>query len=560
VSWFNGDRDPTPDRVNRYPLAALADDVRALVQTAAPKGRGAVLCGAVFGAESPETATTRRRAANLLRATLVHVDVDGGTTLGAVVRELSAAGLAFIAWPSPSATRNGLDAERVRAMVQLAPDAPEASRRGTRRRPNAATAAGRRVLAAVLRGLLPGARIDAGTMAPTALAFVHPRAAPRPASSVIHRDGDALDLAALAHAAADDRVIARPGGVTRVAEYDADALRALIDAAPLARSSRGGVEAVECPDAVSHSDGRGVGRDTSCALHREGWTCSHQHEGRGPYGTATLVRLTLARVKDSATRERLDAMLHGARTLAARVREAVETAPSGVESCTVNDVVDLMLEAARHARREADATRLGAAIFAGSPGVGKSAVVAWILDVCAPPPSHFSRDEDPADGPKRRAPVAAVLVDQRARIDAAAAALWHRPAGRRYLPMVHMPVSLVLHADGRPVCIHHAAAVALERAGGSARDVLCVRGRCPRTREGCEAHEALHPHPIARIGAGEDTPRVIVATHAVDVSDMMLQRAALVTDEAHGSPWEGLSIEDDAPEALTAAATLVGWP
>lgn len=49
VSWFAGQRDSRPERVEAYDLDALAADLRALVRSPHPKGEGAALCPAVFG-------------------------------------------------------------------------------------------------------------------------------------------------------------------------------------------------------------------------------------------------------------------------------------------------------------------------------------------------------------------------------------------------------------------------------------------------------------------------------------------------------------------------------
>ena len=364
VSWFAGQFASRPERVEGldgapYDLAALADDVRALVQLVRPKGEGAALCGAVFGDldnDAPDLAAPRQ-IAHLRRATLVHLDVDGGATMGAVVAMLRAWGVAAVVWPSPSAVAPGLDAERVRALVQLVPDAPRVE--GRTRRVHPASAGGRRVLVKLARHALPSARIDAGCTAAQHLAFVHPRGAARPASDVVLLAGQALDLSALALAAAAAGVIPPVGTGTdrhHASEYSADGLRELAIVAGLATHQGGRVTATECPVADTHSDGKGRGGrgDTSCAIGAWGWRCMHSHGGRGPLGSRELVTLALALVRDGSARERLDAMLHAAETPAARVTErlAAPAVEGAVDVVSAPDVPDLMRDVGRWCNAE----------------------------------------------------------------------------------------------------------------------------------------------------------------------------------------------------------------
>lgn len=173
VSWFAGARDAEVDRLDVYPLATFADDLRALVTQVRPKTEGVVAAGAEFR-------NGRRAAANLLRATLVHVDNDGDklggdATLADAVALLRSWGVGAVVWPSPSSTGGHLT-RTWRALVHCADDAATPS-----------TRAGRRALVALLGAALPGARVEAGSAVDAGhLAFIHPRHEPRPASDVVH--------------------------------------------------------------------------------------------------------------------------------------------------------------------------------------------------------------------------------------------------------------------------------------------------------------------------------------------------------------------------------------
>lgn len=591
VSWFAGDRDARPERAERYDLATLADDLRAIIGTLAPKGAGSVLCPATFGgADGEPDLSARRRGDALQRSTLVQLDVDGAVDLRAsaptmrdAVRMLRAWGVAALVWPSPSAVGPAAASTRFRVMVQIAPDVPHGR---TDRRVAPSSYAGRRALVRLARAAMPGARIDeVPAVNPLALAFVHPANtckrcgaehpadahAPRAPGDVVQTVGRAVDLDALAALAVTAGVIApfdasadrHTGG----AAYDIDALTALVHAARLTMHRRGRVIAVECPRAAEHTHGgRGERGDTSCAIGpwREPWRCEHAHGGDGPLHTAALVRLALARVSDGAVRERLDAELHAARTTAALVRERLAARARESETINALDAVSFMREVGRRARRLHEREGRAAALVRVSPGAGKSRGVGALVDACAPPPASHERD---GDVPREPRPVAVALVDQRARIGDIARALLAPDAGPRRLPLVHQPVSRVMAPDGLPECDYErasGAASAIEAAGGNARTVLCIDGRCPRAARGdCPAHDSLVPHdgdgprPALAAELGADAPRVVVATHAAP--SFPRSGGVLVVDEAHGSPWASLEVDDAEPTPLHHAQRLARW-
>lgn len=583
MSWFNGDRDPYPERAESYDLATLADDVRAIVSGTSPKGRGAVLCPSTFG--PPDAAPDLdlpRRAANLQRATLVQLDVDGraddaapdapSPTMRDAIGVLAAWGVAAVVWPSPSAEGPGLEVDRFRIMVQIAPDVPRGARD---RRIAPSSYAARRALVRLALACLPGADIDEGpAVNALALAFVHPRHAPRPPADVHLLRGRAVDLDALAALAVTAGVVPpfdasadrhRDGAV-----YDLATLRELAAAAGLATHQGGRVTAVECPRADEHTHGGRGGRgDTSCAIGpwQEPWRCEHSHGGAGKLGAAELVRLALARVRDPATRERLDAELHAADTPRDRARALLAADPGeGVERLHAADVGGFMREVGRYLRAEHARAGRAAAIVRATPGAGKSRGVADLIDACAPPPADDAREPD-GDPPQAPRAVAVILADQRSRIPDLARALLAPSAGPRRLPVVHTPVSRVMAADGLPECTYERASGAasrIEAAGGSARTVLCIRGKCPRAAaRDCAAHEPLVPHdgdgprPDLAAALGAEAPRVVIATHAAPGFPRV--GAPLVIDEAHAAPWRSLEVNDLDAAPLFNAGRLARW-
>jgi hypothetical protein len=569
VSWFAGERASRPERVEAYDLAALADDLRALVQLVRPKGTGAVLCPATFddlGGDAPDLGAPRRLA-SLRCSFLVQLDVDGGATMREVVAMLGGWGVAAIVWPSPSAVGAGLDAERVRALVQIAPDAPRVEGRDRRVAP--ASIAGRRALVRLARRELGGARVDEGPAAAAALAFVHPRHAPRPPSDVVLLRGRAVDLGHLAAAAVVAGIV-QPFNASpdrhNPSPYDLATLRDLAGAAGLAMHQGGRITAVECPRAHEHTGGgRGARGDTSCAIgpFRDPWRCEHAHGGDGRLGAAALVQLALQLVRDPARRAQLDEALHAAETPAARVREALgaaASAPADTITATTEDIPDVMREVGRYLRAEHARAGRAAVVLRAPPGSGKSRSVAALVDAAAPPPASDERDDGATPANPRA--VAVILTGQRAHLADLAGAIFAPVTGRRRLPMVHTPVSRVLGADGAPVCVHEratGAASRIERSGGSARTVLCIDGRCPYTRE-CPAHDPFTPHDGERLRPdlrGVGLPRVVIATHAAEAAPRV--GGLVVVDEAHAAPWEALEVNDREPESLTHAATLAGW-
>lgn len=585
VSWFAGQRDSRPERVEAYDLDALAADLRALVRSPHPKGEGAALCPAVFGdagRDAPPDLDARRRLVNLQRSALVQLDVDGRAadapssapppTMRAAVEELRAWGVAALVWPSPSAEGPGLEVDRFRIMVQIAPDVPRGSRD---RRIAPSSYAARRALVRLARWCLPGARIDEGpAVNALALAFVHPRHAPRPPGDVHLLRGRAVDLDALAALAVTAGVVppfdASADRHREGAAYDLATLRELAAAAGLALHQGGRVTAVECPRADEHTHGgRGERGDTSCAIgpFRESWRCEHSHGGAGRLGAAELVRLALARVRDPATRERLDAELHAAEGPVARVRAQLGAAPgAGVTRLHRDDVGGFMREVGRYLRTEHAREGRAAAIVRATPGAGKSRGVADLVDACAPPPASDERES--ADGPPTAPrPVAVILADQRDRIPDLARALLAPSSGPRRLPVVHTPVSRVMADDGLPECTYeraNGAASRIERAGGSARMVLCERGKCPRAADNdCAARDALVPHdgagprPSLAAELGADAPRVVIATHAAPSRPR--DGGPLVIDEAHSAPWCSLEVNDRDPAPLFNAGRLARW-
>jgi len=540
VSWFAGARDAAVDRLDVYPLATLADDLRALVATVRPKGEGVVAAGAEFR-------NGRRSAANLLRATLVHVDNDGdklggGATLADAVTLLRSWGVGAVVWPSPSST-GGRDTRTWRALVHCADDAVTPS-----------TRAGRRALVALLRDALPGASVEAGSAVDAGhLAFIHPRHEPRPASDVVHVTGDAVDLATLAAVAVEARVIApfnatadrHNGGV-----YPLDAKREVFHAAGLRLNGK----LAECPIAGEHSDGRGRGEDSSCVLGAV-TRCSHEHRGRGPLNEAALVALALAivRSRDPIEAERLDALLHGGDGPEHRVRARLASPAEGAMRLDAASVGELMAGVGRSLASTRALVGSAAALVSVTPGAGKTSAVAALLAACVD-----------LSGEPSEQPAAVVLVEQRAHVSDVVRALWaHDGKGRRalpVLPVVHRSVSSVRRDDGSAECVperERGAASALESQGANARDVLCHRGGCPY-RETCAALSPVVPYgpdgaPAPHL-AGDLAPRVLVATHAGATSPRA--GGVLVVDEAQASPWEACDVPDESPDALASAGIL----
>ncbi len=576
MSWFSGNRDSRPDRFDAYPLDALADDLRALVAVQRPKGEGVALCPAVFGrlaaeGEDPcevdglDAGAARRRRDDLRASTFVHLDVDAGATLDAAVAMLRAWGAAGIVLPSPSAVGRGGAAERVRVLVQIAPDVPRRDGRG--RRPTAASRAGRSALVALARLSLDGARVDAGPEGPVGLALVHPvtecvrcgaehdRAShrPRPASDVVVVRGRAVDLDALAPLAVVGRVAApysEDGGApSRVAPA---VLLRVADAARLRMHREGrGITATECPRGDTHTDGRGLGErgDTSCAVGPWGWRCEHQHGGGGPLTTDELVDLALARVADPAARAELDALVAGGGGPTARVRDRLAATAEAVTRIVAPDVPQYMGDVGRYLRAEQARAGRAFALVRVTVGAGKSWAVPYLVDACAP---------DGAPG-ESRSPVAVVAVQNREHIADVARAV-HQHAHRRRLAVVHVPVSRVVGDDGLPACVPEreaGAASRVERAGGSARSVLC--DGCEHAK-GCKARESTVPHDGERDRPdldGSDLPRVLVTTHAAPHDPCA--GGLLVVDEAHAAPWSAVEVADAEPAPLERAAALARW-
>ena len=536
VSWFAGARDAAVDRLDVYPLATFADDLRALVAQVRPKTEGVVAAGAEFR-------NGRRAAANLLRATLVHVDNDGDklggdATLADAVALLRSWGVGAVVWPSPSSTGGHLT-RTWRALVHCADDAATPS-----------TRAGRRALVALLGAALPGARVEAGSAVDAGhLAFIHPRHEPRPASDVVHVEGDAVDLATLAAVAVEARVLAPFNASAdrhNASAYDLDAARELWHAARLRLKGAN----AECPVAHEHTDGRGRGDDSSCVLGGRAFKCSHEHGGRGALDARALVALALDLVRDPIERERLDALLHGGDGPERRVRDRLAAHVEGVERLDAASVGDLMAGVGRSLAATRDLVGSAAALVCVTPGAGKSAGVPYLLGAVG---------VDAGDAPSDR-PAAVVLVEQRKHIpDVVRALLRDDASGRRLLrvvPMVHRPVSQVFRADGSPECDFYAGAVAVEKQGGDARRVLCHKGGCPR-RGSCDAEASTVPHdgdrPRPEWGS-DPSPRVLVATHAGATRPR--GGGALVVDEAHAAPWEACDVADATPSALSSAAHL----
>lgn len=533
VSWFAGQRDAEVDRLDVYPLATLADDLRALVATVRPKGEGVALVGAEFS-------DGRRALSRVTRATLVHVDNDGdklggGATLADAANLLRSWGVGAVLYPSPSSVGGGGAALSWRALVHCADDAVTPSAR-----------AGRRALVALLGAALPGAAIESGPALDAArLAFIHPRHEPRPASDVVHVEGDAVDLATLAAVAVEARVLAPFNASAdrhNASAYDLDAARELWHAARLRLK---GTHA-ECPVAHEHSDGRGRGDDSSCVLGGRAFKCSHEHGARGALDARALVALALDLVRDPLERERLDALLHGGEGPERRVRDRLAARPEGVERLDAASVGDLMAGVGRSLAATRDLVGSAAALVCVTPGAGKSAGVPYLLGAAGV-----------ADAGGGETPAAVVLVEQRKHIPDIVRALLRDggdASARRYLPVVQRPISDVLGPDGAPVCVHYDAAKVLESQGGDARRVLCHKGGCDR-RGSCDAEALIVPHDGdgARPEWRDDpAPRVLVATHA----GAKLPRAGgvLVVDEAHAKPWEACDVADASPDALASAA------
>jgi hypothetical protein len=370
---------------------------------------------------------------------------------------------------------------------------------------------------------------------------------------VVHVEGEAVDLATLAAVAVEARVLApfsasadrHNGGA-----YPLDAKREVFHAAGLRLNGK----FAECPIAGEHSDGRGRGDDSSCVLGAV-TCCSHDHRGRGPLNEAALVALALdlARTRDPIEAERVDALLHGGDGPEKRVRDRLAAPAEGVTRVDAACVGDLMADVGRTVAATRSLVGSAAALVCVTPGAGKTSAVAALLAACVD--LNAAPSEQPA---------AVVLVEQRAHIPDVVRALWARDEkGRRVLPvlpMVHRSISSVRRPDGSAECVperERGAASALESQGANARDVLCHRGGCPY-RDGCAALSPAVPYgddgaPAPHL-AGDDSPRVLVATHAA--AAMPRAGGVLVVDEAQASPWESCDVADDAPDALASAGNL----
>lgn len=564
VSWWQGDAGGAvlAGRGRQlYPDAgALAAELETYMAEPRPKGEGAALACAVFGREGAEGADSdeaagvvKRRACDVTRWTAVQLDAEprdglAPPPLPVAWGVLVGFGVAVVAHPSPS---SGHEGDRWRAWLRVA-DHDGDGRRGVS--PWAQLGARVLLACAVSIGLGP---VDPAPSKPEALGYVHPRpqVGPRPAGGVRWTEGGALDLEALGRAAVAQGIAPHPRArTTEGGGWDGAALLALAEHAGLVRGAadhRGWV-ATECPRAHEHS---GPGGRLSTAMHPSSgrWRCLHSHElGAREMVDAAMGQLPADAAKRLGPKLRPDDVDRP--STRARGRLAAGAAPPTV---AVDAAGEAVVSAAVSAVREG-----GAVLVRATVGAGKSHGIPAVVDRLAPPPVHVDRPEAP---PAMGLPaVSAVVVapTREGRAELAARMAVHE-GGRRFLPVVYRAVTDHHHPpdrdhpDGKPVCIHHARAEALEASGASVRRSLCF----PSPEHACERHgECPAEHPWRTLdGLTPDPldPRALVAVATHDAPPPRARaEAVLVVDEACRAAWDAAPLS---PESLAAARRFAAW-